>query len=64
MEAKRRIVLVPIPAQGHVTPLMQLGKVLNSKGFSITVVEGHFNQVSSSSQHFPGFQFVTIKESL
>ncbi|EFH53758.1 UDP-glucoronosyl/UDP-glucosyl transferase family protein [Arabidopsis lyrata subsp. lyrata] len=64
MEAKRRIVLVPVPAQGHVTPMMQLGKALYSEGFSITVVEGHFNQVSSSSQHFPGFQFVTIKESL
>ncbi|XP_010514991.1 PREDICTED: UDP-glycosyltransferase 76E6-like [Camelina sativa] len=63
-EAKRRIVLVPIPAQGHVTPMLQLGKALYSKGFSITVVEGHFNQVSSSSQHFPGFQFVTLKESL
>ncbi|KAL9831443.1 hypothetical protein AtNW77_Chr3g0200721 [Arabidopsis thaliana] len=64
MEAKRRKVLVPIPAQGHVTPMMQLGKALNSKGFSITVVEGHFNQVNSSSQHFPCFKFVTIKESL
>ncbi|XP_010514987.1 PREDICTED: UDP-glycosyltransferase 76E6-like [Camelina sativa] len=63
-EAKRRIVLVPVPAQGHVTPMMQLGKALYSNGFSITVVEGHFNQASSSSQHFPGFQFVTIKESL
>ncbi|XP_010503287.1 PREDICTED: UDP-glycosyltransferase 76E6-like [Camelina sativa] len=63
-EAKRRIVLVPIPAQGHVTPMLQLGKALYSKGFLITVVEGHFNQVSSSSQYFPGFQFVTIKESL
>ncbi|EOA24064.1 hypothetical protein CARUB_v10017284mg [Capsella rubella] len=64
-EAKRgRIVLVPIPAQGHVTPMMQLGKALYSEGFSITVVEGHFNQVSSSSQSFPGFHFVTLKESL
>ncbi|EOA25555.1 hypothetical protein CARUB_v10018900mg [Capsella rubella] len=64
-EAKRRIVLVPIPAQGHVTPMMQLGKALYSEGFSITVVEGHFNQVSSSShQCFPGFHFVTLKESL
>ncbi|XP_010426107.1 PREDICTED: UDP-glycosyltransferase 76E6-like [Camelina sativa] len=63
-EGKRRIVLVPIPAQGHVTPMMQLGKALYSKGFSITVVEGQFNRVRSSSQHFPGFQFVTIEESL
>ncbi|EOA25415.1 hypothetical protein CARUB_v10018747mg [Capsella rubella] len=65
IEAKRRIVLVPLPAQGHVTPMMQLGKALYSEGFSIIVVERHFNQVSSSSyQKFPGFQFITLKESL
>ena len=27
-ETKRRIV-VPVPAQGHVTPMMQLGEALN-----------------------------------
>ncbi|XP_010503288.1 PREDICTED: UDP-glycosyltransferase 76E6-like [Camelina sativa] len=63
-EAKRRIVLVPVPAQGHITPMMQLGKALNINDFSITVVEGQFNKVSSPSQHFPDFQFVTIPECL
>ncbi|CAA7013142.1 unnamed protein product [Microthlaspi erraticum] len=65
-QAKRRIVLVPLPVQGHVTPFMQLGKALYMKGFSVTVVQGHFHQVSSSSQQhdFPGFQFITIPESL
>ncbi|CAH8267674.1 unnamed protein product [Arabidopsis lyrata] len=61
---KRRIVLVPVAAQGHVTPMMQLGKALQSKGFSITVAQGHLKQISSSSQHFPGFHFVTLPESL
>ncbi|AEE78193.1 glucosyltransferase-like protein [Arabidopsis thaliana] len=61
MEEKKRIVLVPVPAQRHVTPMMQLGTALNMKGFSITVVEGQFNKVSSS-QNFPGFQFVTIPD--
>ncbi|KFK22953.1 hypothetical protein AALP_AAs44436U000100 [Arabis alpina] len=63
-EAKGRIVLVPALGQGHVIAFMQLGKALNLKGFSITVVQGEFNQVSSSSQHCPDFQFVTIPESL
>ncbi|KAF8094129.1 hypothetical protein N665_0369s0013 [Sinapis alba] len=57
---KRRIVLVPFPAQGHVTPFMQLGQALSLKGFSTTLVQGGSNQVS----HIPGFQFVTIPESL
>ncbi|RID58501.1 hypothetical protein BRARA_F01797 [Brassica rapa] len=57
---KRRIILVPFPAQGHVTPFIQLGHALSLKGFSITVVQGGSNQVS----HIPGFQFVTIPESL
>lgn len=57
---KRRIVLVPFPAQGHVTPFMQLGQALIQKGFSITVVQGELNQVT----HIPGFRFVTIPESL
>lgn len=60
---KRRIVLVPFPAQGHITPMMHLGQALSFKGFSITVAQGEYNQVSSS-QHFPTFQFVTIPESV
>ncbi|KAL1222096.1 UDP-glycosyltransferase 76E6 [Cardamine amara subsp. amara] len=64
MESNRMIVLVPLTLQGHISPMMQLGKVLKLKGFSITVFQGQFNQVSPSSQHFPGFQFVTIPESL
>ncbi|CAN6984629.1 unnamed protein product [Brassica oleracea var. botrytis] len=60
---KRRIVLVPFPAQGHITPMMHLGQALSFKGFSITVAQGEYNQVGSS-QHFPTFQFVTIPESV
>ncbi|ESQ37309.1 hypothetical protein EUTSA_v10002845mg [Eutrema salsugineum] len=60
---KIRVVLVPLPLQGHITPIMQLGKALNLKGFSITVAQGECNQVSSS-QHLSGFQFVTIPETV
>ncbi|KAL1208508.1 UDP-glycosyltransferase 76E2 [Cardamine amara subsp. amara] len=60
---KRRIVLVPVPAQGHVTPMMHLGKALYAKGFSITVVLTQYNRVSSSKD-FSDFHFLTIPCSL
>uniref|UniRef100_A0A1J3IGI6 UDP-glycosyltransferase 76E11 n=1 Tax=Noccaea caerulescens TaxID=107243 RepID=A0A1J3IGI6_NOCCA len=60
---KRRVVLVPVPAQGHITPMMQLAKTLHSKGFSITVAQTKFNYFRPSDD-FTDFQFVTIPESL
>ncbi|KAL1208507.1 UDP-glycosyltransferase 76E1 [Cardamine amara subsp. amara] len=59
---KRRIVLVPVSAQGHVTPMMQLGKALHLKGFSITVFLTQYNRVSSSKD-FSDFHFL-IPQSL
>ncbi|CAN8301273.1 unnamed protein product [Cochlearia groenlandica] len=63
VKRRRRIVLVPVPAQGHVTPIMQLGKALYSKGFSITVVQTQYNRVSSSKD-FSDFHFLTIPDCL
>ncbi|ESQ37306.1 hypothetical protein EUTSA_v10002978mg [Eutrema salsugineum] len=62
-EKRRIVVLVPFPALGHITPMIQLGQALQLKGFSITVAQGQCNQVCSS-QTFFGFQFVTIPKSL
>lgn len=39
---KRTVVLVPVPFQGHLTPMLQLGSVLYSKGFSIVVAHSEF----------------------
>uniref|UniRef100_A0A0D9VL85 Glycosyltransferase N-terminal domain-containing protein n=1 Tax=Leersia perrieri TaxID=77586 RepID=A0A0D9VL85_9ORYZ len=36
-------VLVPYPAQVHVTPLLQLAKVLHSRGFHVTFVNTEYN---------------------
>lgn len=60
---RRRVVLVPAPAQGHITPMMQLARALHLKGFSITVVQTKFNYLNPSTD-LSDFQFVTIPENL
>ena len=37
-------VFLPYPAQGHVTPLLQLAKVLHARGFFITYVHSEYNR--------------------
>jgi hypothetical protein len=36
-------VMVPYPAQGHVTPMLQLAKLLHARGFDVTFVNNEFN---------------------
>ncbi|XP_008808010.2 UDP-glycosyltransferase 85A5-like [Phoenix dactylifera] len=36
-------VVIPFPAQGHVTPLLHLAKVLHSRGFHITYINTIYN---------------------
>ncbi|XP_057496081.1 linamarin synthase 2-like [Actinidia eriantha] len=40
---KPHVVCVPFPAQGHVTPMMRLSKLLHSRGFHVTFVNTDFN---------------------
>ncbi|CAH9118523.1 unnamed protein product [Cuscuta europaea] len=65
-EAERRlrdlVVLVPCPFQGHVTPILQLGHVLHSKGFSITVAHARCNAPDPSNH--PEFSFQGLGHSL
>ncbi|CAH8337037.1 unnamed protein product [Eruca vesicaria subsp. sativa] len=61
--ARRSVLLVPVPAQGHISPMMQLAKTLYMKGFSITVAQTKFNYFAPSDD-FADFQFVTIPETL
>ncbi|KAK6927035.1 hypothetical protein RJ641_008754 [Dillenia turbinata] len=57
-----RIVLVPYPFQGHINPMLQLGTVLHSEGFSITVVHPQFNSPNPSNH--PDFTFKPISDGL
>ena len=68
---KPHVVFVPYPAQGHVNPLMQLAKLLHSRGFYITFVNIEFNHkrlVRSKGSDFinnlSDFQFETIPDGL
>lgn len=61
---KRRIVLVPLTLHGHITPILPLRKALSLKGFTITVFQGQFNRVNTSSPHYSGFQFLDVTGSL
>ncbi|KAL3527639.1 hypothetical protein ACH5RR_012295 [Cinchona calisaya] len=68
---KPHAVLVPYPAQGHVTPLMGLGKLLHAKGFHITFVNTEFNHKRlirskgpESVKGFDDFKFETIPDGM
>ncbi|WVZ73600.1 hypothetical protein U9M48_021886 [Paspalum notatum var. saurae] len=41
--ARPHALFIPYPAQGHVTPLLQLAKVLHSRGFFVTYVNSEYN---------------------
>ncbi|GAY37958.1 UDP-glycosyltransferase 76E2 [Citrus sinensis] len=56
----RQVVLVPIPLQGHITPMLQLGTILHSRGFSITVAHAQFNSPHASNH--PDFTFLPLSD--
>ncbi|KAK4441095.1 UDP-glucose iridoid glucosyltransferase [Sesamum alatum] len=62
LERRRRVVLVPCPFQGHITPMLQLGAILHSKGFSILVAHTKFN--SPNPSNYPHFTFLTLPDNL
>ncbi|KAK4856239.1 hypothetical protein QYF36_015531 [Acer negundo] len=57
---RRRLVLVPYPLQGHITPMLQLGTILHSRGFSITVAHSQFNSPDTSNH--PDFVFLPLSD--
>ncbi|MCL7023888.1 hypothetical protein MKW94_009387 [Papaver nudicaule] len=40
---KPHVVCIPYMAQGHVTPMLRVAKLLHSKGFHVTFVNSQFN---------------------
>ncbi|XVF61595.1 hypothetical protein PTKIN_Ptkin08bG0142700 [Pterospermum kingtungense] len=69
--SKPHAVCVPYPSQGHVSPMMQLAKLLHSRGFHITFVNTEFNhrrlirsKGPDSVKGLPDFWFETIPDGL
>ncbi|CAK9165231.1 unnamed protein product [Ilex paraguariensis] len=59
---RRRLVLFPLPFQGHINPMLQLANILHSNGFSITIIHTTFNFPNPSNH--PHFTFVPISDGL
>nr|GMD15850.1 UDP-glucose iridoid glucosyltransferase-like [Ipomoea batatas] len=59
---RRRIILVPFPVQGHITPMLQLGSILRARGFSITVAHTEYNAPNPSTH--PEFMFLGLSDGL
>lgn len=59
---RRRVILFPLPFQGHINPMLQLANILYSKGFSITIIHTKFN--SPNPSNYPHFTFCSIEDSL
>ncbi|CAN0909604.1 UDP-glycosyltransferase 76B1 [Linum grandiflorum] len=53
-----RLLLFPLPFQGHINPMLQLANILYSKGFSITIIHTTFN--SPNPSNYPDFAFHSI----
>ncbi|KAK6144603.1 hypothetical protein DH2020_021423 [Rehmannia glutinosa] len=57
------VVLVPFPLQGHLTPMLQLGTILHSRGFSIVIAHTqHFNPPNPTNH--PEFTFFPLSDGL
>ncbi|KAK1359623.1 UDP-glycosyltransferase 76F1 [Heracleum sosnowskyi] len=57
---KGRLLLFPLPFQGHINPMLQLANILHSKGFHITIIHTSFN--SPNKSNYPHFTFENILE--
>jgi UDP:flavonoid glycosyltransferase YjiC (YdhE family) len=58
----RRLVLFPLPLQGHINPMLLLASILHSKGYSITIINTNFNSLNPS--HYPNFTFHSLPDGL
>ncbi|KAK1619966.1 hypothetical protein QYE76_025483 [Lolium multiflorum] len=68
---KPHAVCLPYPAQGHITPMLNVAKLLHARGFDVTFVNTEYNQARlvrsrgpAAVAGVPGFRFATIPDGL
>uniref|UniRef100_A0A0D9WXN5 Glycosyltransferase n=1 Tax=Leersia perrieri TaxID=77586 RepID=A0A0D9WXN5_9ORYZ len=61
--SRRRVVLFPLPYQGHLSPMFQLAALLRDRGLAVTVLHTDLN-APDPARHPPDIAFVPIHESL
>ncbi|KAI3915624.1 hypothetical protein MKX01_015449 [Papaver californicum] len=71
VQVTQHAVCIPYPAQGHISPMLKLAKLLHNKGIHITFVNTEFHHKRliksrgiESVQGLPDFQFHTIPDGL
>ncbi|CAN6568895.1 unnamed protein product [Malus baccata var. baccata] len=55
----RRVILFPLPFQGHINPMLELANILHAKGFSIAIISTNFNSLNPSTLN-PHFTYHSI----
>ncbi|CAL4966938.1 unnamed protein product [Urochloa decumbens] len=70
-QSKPHAVCLPHPTQGHITPMLNVAKVLHARGFDVTFVNTEYNQArlvrtrgAAAVAGVPGFRFATIPDGL
>ncbi|CAI9774878.1 unnamed protein product [Fraxinus pennsylvanica] len=62
-QSKRcRLVLFPLPLQGHINPMIQLANILHHKGFNISIIHTKYNLPNLSK--YPHFTLHLIPDGL
>nr|TKW31293.1 hypothetical protein SEVIR_2G096000v2 [Setaria viridis] len=57
---RRRVLVFPLPFQGHINPMLQLADALHARGLAVTVLHTHFNAPDPARR--PEFRFVPVPD--
>ncbi|KAM0891524.1 hypothetical protein ACQ4PT_026359 [Festuca glaucescens] len=70
-EEKAHAVCLSYPAQGHITPMLNVANLLHARGFHVTFVNSEYNHArlvrtrgAAAVAGSPGFRFATIPDGL